>query len=127
LWEEVVSAFEGVKTGAIEFVHFSACEIVDEQDRRGRLQEIAGISGARWVSGYSKGIDWLTSMLLDIAVIADLYLPFYHDTYTRRPQLRKRAKLFLRTYEQLARSLGFSGLACRLNGINGLVPQRMQR
>lgn len=125
-WEELIGALRAAKPGAIEFLHFGACEIVEEGNRRHSLEALAKASGARWVSGYTKSMDWLSSMLLDVAVVADLYLPFYHDTYSRRPQLQKRAQWFLQTYEQIARDLGFSGLARRLTGINGLVPERLR-
>ena len=71
-------------------------------------------------------VDWLPSMLLDLAVVGELFLPFYHETNSRRPQLRARAHRFLHTYEELARELGFSGLA-RLAGINALIPSSRRR
>lgn len=125
-WDDLIEALQEAKPGAIEFLHFSACEVVEEGNRRNTLEALAEASRARWVSGYVKSVDWLSSMLLDLAVIGDLYLPYYHDTYSRRPQLQKRAQWFLRTYGRMARDLGFSGLARRIGGINGLVPARLR-
>jgi hypothetical protein len=65
-------------------------------------------------------------MLLDLAVVGELFLPFYHETGHRRPQLRVRAKWFLANYGQLARDLGLSALG-RLAGINALIPARLNR
>jgi len=125
-WKKLCEAFGAAKRGAIEFLHFSTCGIVDGRDRRGSLQSLADASGARWVSGYVKDIDWLPSMLLDLALVGQLFLPFYHETRTRRPQLKARAEWFLRSYGQLARELGFSGLARNLAGVDALIPGRLR-
>ena len=123
---QLLDALEVAKPNAIEFLHFGACEIVDPADRRRSLEGLARASGARWVSGYVKAVDWLPSMLLDLAVVGELFLPFYHETGERRPQLRARAKWFLANYGQLARDLGLSALG-RLAGINALIPARLNR
>lgn len=124
--EELLSALEATKRGAIEFLHFGACEFIDPANRRANLEELADASGARWVSGYVKSIEWLPSMLLDLAIVGELFLSFYHGTNHRRPKLRERATRFLRTYEQLARDLGFSGLSA-LAGRRTLIPARLNR
>lgn len=124
--DQLLDALKAAKPNAIEFLHFGACEFVDPANRRARLKELAEASGARWVSGYVKTIYWLPSMLLDLAVVGELFLPFYHETNRRRPKLRARAKRFLHTYEQLARDLGFSGLSS-LAGISALIPARLNR
>ena len=67
------------------------------------------------------------AMLFDMAVIRELYLPFYHATRARRPHLTAKTRKFLDTYEQLARLLRFSGLARNLGGINALIPTRLRR
>jgi hypothetical protein len=123
--DQLIESLRAAKPGAIEFLHFGACEIIDQRSRRRDLEAFANASRARWVSGYVKPVEWLPSMLLDMAVVSELFLPFYHETYARRPQLRPRALRFLTSYEQLARSLGFSGLAHKLGGINALIPARI--
>jgi hypothetical protein len=126
-WDELLAALKTAKPGAIEFLHFSVCNIVAVGNRRNSLKALADASRAHWVSGYIKDVDWLPSMLLDIAVVSELFLPFYHETSSRRPQLRARARRFLSTYEQLSRNLGFSGLARKLAGIDALFPERFRR
>jgi hypothetical protein len=125
-WDTVLAALRGAKPDAIEFLHFGSCEIVEEKNRRRRLEGLADASGARWVSGYVHEVDWLPSMLLDIALVGELFLPFYHETSTRRPQMRARAQWFVDSYEQLARVLGFSGLARNLAGVDALIPARLR-
>jgi hypothetical protein len=122
--DELIDALQAAKTGAIEFLHFGACEFIDPARRREQLEELADASRARWVSGYVKPVDWLPSMFLDLAVVGELYLSFYHETNQRRPKLRARAKRFLKTYQQLARDLGFSGLSA-LAGGRTLIPARL--
>lgn len=124
--DELLDALRASKPGAIEFLHFGSCEIVESGNRRGSLEALANASGARWVSGYVDEVDWLPSMLLDLAIVGELFLPFYHGTYARRPQLRTRTQWFLKTYAQLARVLRFSGLARNLAGIDALIPERLR-
>jgi hypothetical protein len=124
--DKLINALEAAKRGAIEFLHFGACEFIDPANRRAQLEELADASGARWVSGYVKTVDWLPSMLLDLAVVGELYLSFYHETNQRRPKLRARATRFLHNYQELARDLGFSGLSA-LGGGRTLIPARLNR
>lgn len=123
-WDELLDALRMAKENAIEFLHFGGCEIVEEGNRRGTLKALADASGARWVSGYTREVHWLPAMLLDLAVVGELFLDFHHGAGVRRPILYRRAQTFLRTYEQFARGLGFSGLVN--TGARGrLVPARM--
>ena len=39
-WEELIEALRAAKPGAIEFLHFGACEIVEEGNRRQRLEAL---------------------------------------------------------------------------------------
>jgi hypothetical protein len=126
VWEKLCEALGAARPGAMEFLHFGSCGIVDARDRRGSLESLADASNARWVSGYVRPIDWLPSMLLDLALVGELFLPFYHETRTRRPHLKARTHWFLRSYEQLARELGFSGLARNLAGVDALIPRRLR-
>ena len=93
--------------------------------RGGRASPGSG-SGARWVSGYTQEVDWLASMLLDLAVISELFLDFHHSGTTRRPPLHRKAQAFLSTYEQFARKLGFSGLVSNGGRTRKLVPERLR-
>jgi hypothetical protein len=125
-WEQLLDALGASKPDAVEFLHFGSCGVVDGRDRRGSLRALGEASGARWVSGYVNDIDWLPSMLLDLALVGELFVPFYRETRARRPRLKARAHWFLRTYEQLARELGFSGLARNLAGVDALIPGRLR-
>jgi len=122
----LLDALSASTPGAVEFLHFGSCGIVDGRDRRGSLQALTEASGARWVSGYVNDIYWLPSMLLDLALVGELFVPFYRETRSRRPQLKARAQWFLRSYKQLARELGFSGLARHLAGVDALIPGRLR-
>jgi hypothetical protein len=109
---------------AIEFLHFGACEMVQKGNRGDTLRDLADASRACWVSGYVKAVDWLPSTLLDLAVVSELFLDFHHRRGIRRPPLHRRAQIFLRTYEQFARNLGFSGLV-KVRGGAKLIPERL--
>jgi hypothetical protein len=124
--DQLLDALKAAKDDAIEFLHFGACAFIDPARRRLSLEELADASRARWVSGYVKDIDWLPSMLLDLAIVGELFLSFYHETNARRPKLAARAVKFVRTYEKLARDLGFSGLSS-LSGRRILIPARLGR
>ncbi len=122
--EDLLAALKCAKPGAIAFLHFGCCEMVDASNRRATLNELAEACGARWVSGYTESVDWLQSTLIDLAVVGDLYIPYHR---MKRPQIRPRAKKFVTRYEQLARELGFSGLATDSAGTGWLVPQRLHK
>ncbi len=76
-------ALRQAKEGAIEFIHFGCCEMISPNERRRSLEAYLSVSGAKWVSGYSKAIDWLPSMLLDLALIADLAIPYHELKFPR--------------------------------------------
>jgi hypothetical protein len=123
--DELRAALGSTRENAIEFLHFGACQFVPDHNRREFLRELARVSGARWVSGYTKEVDWLSSMLLDLAVISELFLDFHHATRSRRPPLHRKAQAFLDTYEQFARNLGFNGLVANGSAAK-LVPERLR-
>ena len=75
--DELLEALRLAKENAIEFLHIGACESVTDGDRRRSLSALADASGRRWVSGYVSEVDWLLPMLLDLAIVGELYLPFY--------------------------------------------------
>jgi len=125
-WDDVLDALDEAKPGAIEFLHFGGCELVRAGHRRDDLEALADASRARWVSGYVDSVDWFPAMLFDMAVVGELFLPFYHATHVRRPQLSARIRRFFETYQQLARVLRFSGLARNLGGVNALIPGRLR-
>jgi hypothetical protein len=51
-WDDMLDALGQAKSGAIEFIHFGACEILQVPSRRKDLEQIASACKARWVSGY---------------------------------------------------------------------------
>ena len=124
--DDIIDALSNAKDGAISFIHFGCCEMVIG-DRRKSLLEIAGACGARWASGYSNSVDWLESTFLELALVAELYLPFYNDAKKPNPKLKIRADNFHRKYEQLARELSFSGLCQNTVGVSELIPKRLQK
>jgi hypothetical protein len=123
---DLLEALKYAKKGAIGFLHFSCCEMVDPDNRRKSLDELAQASGARWVSGYGVGVDWLRSALFDLALVAELFVPYYYDSKKKNPKLAMRTRSFLSDYEQLARSLSFSGLYRNRSKGGNLFPQRMR-
>lgn len=125
--EDLLDVFRGTKPGAIAFLHFGCCEMVDPLNRLRSLQELANASNAYWVSGYTKEIDWFRSTFLDLAVVAELYLAFTMGGNQIGTKLRSQANRFIRDYEQLARSLGFSGLSRGIVAKDRLFPQRLHQ
>jgi len=123
--ERLLNALSNAKDGAIAFLHFGCCEMIDAAHRRQNLQSLADSSRAYWVSGYTTSVDWLTSTLLDLALAAELYLAFADAGLKRGPKLQANAKRFIANYEHLARRLGFSGLSY-LYGGNRLFPARLR-
>jgi hypothetical protein len=124
--DEIINALRNAKEGAISFIHFGCCEMVIG-NRRKSLLEIAQACRAYWASGYSNYVGWLESTLLELALVAELYLPFYNDRKRLDPKLKIRAANFHRKYEQLARELSFSGLSQNTAGVNELIPRRLQK
>jgi hypothetical protein len=116
----LLEALAKAKEGAISFIHFGCCEMVAPDDRRATHQRVLGACNAKWASGYTKSIDWLPSMFLDLALVSEVFVP-YHDGGV---QLKRQADNFVRMYEQLARELGFSALA-EVSAGNLLFPERL--
>ncbi len=108
---DLIKALERAKPEAIAFLHFGCCEMVDPDRRKKSLQELSDACEAYLVSGYTDSIDWLRSMVLDLALAAELFGPFANARLRRGPKLQANADRFVRAYEQLARRLGFSGLS----------------
>jgi hypothetical protein len=123
---DLLNALREKKDGAIGFVHFGCCEMVDEYNRRRSLKEILDASGARWVSGYTQSIDWLRSTLLDLALVSEFYCQFPRGRAKGGPHLHTAATRFVESFDQLARELGFSGLSKSSNGETRLFPQRLR-
>ena len=125
--QELIEALKGAKEGAIAFLHFGCCEMVDSARRHASLKELALASQAYWVSGYTKEIDWLQSTMLDLALIGELYLAFARAGLKRGPKLQKNASQYLENYNDLARRLGFSGLSYLSESAGyRLYPQRLR-
>jgi hypothetical protein len=102
---DVIEALKQAKPGAISFLHFGCCEMIDANNRRSCLDAYLTASNAKWVSGYDRTVDWLPSTLLDLALIAELAVPYYADARTTTPRLSIRGRNFINNYEQLVRSL----------------------
>jgi hypothetical protein len=124
---DLLEVLSEAKPGAIAFLHFGCCEMVDPLHRSQSLRDLADASGAYWVSGYTNTIDWLRSMFLDLALVAEVYMAFAKAGNRRGPKVRNRAQCFIRDYEQLARTLGFSGLSRGVVGKDALFPQRLHQ
>jgi len=124
---DLLDVLGDAREGAISFLHFGCCEMVDKQHRRRSLQDLAVASGAYWVSGYTNSIDWLRSTFLDLALVAEVYLAFAKGGNRRGPKLRNQAQRFFRDYEQLARALGFSGLSRGVVAKDILFPERLHQ
>jgi hypothetical protein len=112
------------KEGAVSFVHFSCCEIVEPSKRRSHHKRILDATGARWVSGYTTEVDWLQSTFLDLALVAEVFVPDFQARDGRTAPLKRSGAQFVKNYEQLARSLGFSALS-RVTKGELLFPERL--
>lgn len=123
-WARLLDALSVIRDGAVDFLHFGCCEMI-AYDRRKSHHELAERSGARWTSGYQDPVDWLQSTLLDLALVAELFVPWAEDRKNFDPKLSKRADAFLDTYDQLARNLRFSGATRNTGGQEFLVPRRL--
>lgn len=108
--DDVCDTLKGAKDEAISFVHFGSCQFVHSAQRRKVLEKLRVPAGALWVSGYTKLIDWLPSTWLDLALISEVYVP-WRNAPTKQKVAKDRAHQFIASYDQLARSLGFSGLS----------------
>ncbi|HDL19059.1 MAG TPA: hypothetical protein ENH29_08390 [Bacteroidetes bacterium] len=107
--DKLLDALRNAKEGAIEFIHFGCCEMLARDSRRQSLENYLKATNAKWASGYSEIVEWLPSTFLDLALIADLAVPYYEDGKKKHVKLSFRGRKFLRNYEQLLRALGFSG------------------
>jgi hypothetical protein len=120
----LLEALKNAKTGAISFVHFGCCEMVETKKRRKTHQAILDACGAKWASGYTKEVNWLRSTFLDLALVSELFVPDYNTTDGRAKPLKKQADNFVRMYSQLARELGFSALS-KVSAGELLFPERL--
>jgi hypothetical protein len=124
--EDVNAKLEKTKPNAIGFIHFGCCAYLrtDPTTRRKTLEGILAATGADWASGYTRDVDWLSSTLLDIALISDIYVP-WRKTPTKKAAHRQRLDEFSGRYEQLARSLGLSAISA-ISGENELFPKTIR-
>ena len=123
----IKEALKSAKEESVSFLHFGCCEFVQpaEGPRRQFLASLAdSVDGGRWVSGYTKEVDWLPSTLLDLALISEVYVP-WRKKPTHVAAAKKRAEKFVKRYEQLARVLGFSALS-RIDTTDTLFPARLR-
>lgn len=112
----VADALAGAKEGAISFVHFGSCEMVSHRRRRESHVAIMEACGAKWVSGYTKSVDWLPSTFLDLMLVSSIFMPQHGETDGRAARINHNASDFFEMYEQTARHLGFSALSRNATG-----------
>jgi hypothetical protein len=124
--DALLAALAEARNGAVSFIHFSCCEMVDANDRRGSHQRILDCCSVRWVSGYTKPIDWLQSIFLDLALVSEVFVPDFKAADGRKAPLKRQAETFMNMYEQLARELGFSALSRVSEGLR-LFPERLHQ
>jgi hypothetical protein len=122
---KLLDALSEGKDGAVSFVHFGCCEMIAPNARRETHQKILDASGARWSSGYTKDVDWLQSMFLDLALVTEVFVPQCASIDGRVTRLKKRATDFVGSYEQLAREPGFSAPS-KVTGGATLFPERLR-
>lgn len=121
--DQLLEGLATAKKGAVEFIHFSCCEMLSAKKPGESLEKYLKSSGAKWASGYSKSPDWLQSTLLDLALVADLAVPYHNEGKKKNVKLSFRGRNFLNNYEQLVRSLGFSGAYNNGKGKIELFPE----
>jgi len=122
--EKLLEALSNTKNNAIEFIHFGCCEMISRNQRKQSLGRYLSATNAKWASGYSESVDWLQSMLLDMALIADLAVPYHEDGRKKNVKLSFRGRKFMKNYDQLVRGLGFSGAYDNGVGKIELFPKR---
>jgi hypothetical protein len=124
---QLVDALARAKPGAVSFIHFGCCEMVEAGARRRAHAAIMKASGAKWVSGYMSGVDWLQCMFLDLALVSEVFVPMHRSRGMGRKgtKLKPAATRFIRNYEQLARGLGFSALS-HVTGGPVLFPKQIR-
>lgn len=123
--ERLLEALGKAKPGAVSFVHFGCCEMIDAKARRETHQKILDATSARWSSGYTASVDWLQSTFLDLALVTEVFVPQSASKDGRVTRLKRRAGDFVKSYEQLARELGFSALSKVSSGTK-LFPERLR-
>lgn len=114
--EDVATALGKAETGAIAFVHFGACEMVVPGRRRESHSTIMDACGAKWVSGYTKSVDWLPSTFLDLMLVTSIFARQHGEKDGRAARINHNANKFFDLYEQTARQLGFSALSVNATG-----------
>lgn len=114
--DDVAQALKNAKAGAIDFVHFGSCEMVQHGRRRDSHAEIMSACGATWVSGYTKSVDWLPSTFLDLMLATSIFAPQYGEKDGRSKRINHNANTFFDMYDQTARQLGFSALSVDSSG-----------
>ena len=107
---------------SIGFLHFGCCSFVRSPNRRTPLSALSKATGAAWVSGYINDVDWLSSTLLDLALISEVYYDWRCSTSKKRNT--KNISSFIGRYEQLAKSLGLSALS-DIATESQLIPARL--
>lgn len=124
--DELCATFTAAKDGAIGFLHFGTCGVVDGTNRRASLQRLRRAARARFVSGFTRPIDWFQSTLFDVVIAAELFVPYYLDARHSAPKLAKRASDAYREHQALARRLGFTGLVSTASGGETMIPARLR-
>ena len=124
--EALLNALTKAKQGAVSFIHFGCCEMVATNDRRTNHLKVLKTCGAKWASGYTKSINWLQSTLLDLALVAEVFVQDHKISDGRTAPLKTQTENFVRMYEHLARELGFSVLAKVSSGFK-LAPERLHQ
>lgn len=122
--QAVVDSLSKAKEDSVSFLHFGCCEFIKADDRIDeRIELLKSLSGATesvWTSGYTKDIDYLSSTLLDLALISEVYVPWRKNP-RQKANAQKAALSFYSAYSQLASSLGFVALSS-LREKNSLFP-----
>lgn len=111
------------RDGAIGFLHFGSCWFVQSSTRRETLERLRASARARWVSGYTRSIDWLPSTMFDLSLISEVYVPWRAQP-TKIVNAKKRADAFLKRYGQLGRWLGFSAMMA-MKDRSALLPRKV--
>ncbi len=122
--DEIIDALGFAKYGAVSFVHFGCCEMVDSRNRRGHHEQIMNACDARWVSGYTKEVGWLQPIFIELALVTEIYVPLRKQD-GRSFKLKNQAENFFNMYEQTARQLGLSALTT-VSGGEMLLPERLR-
>lgn len=125
--DELEKSLRKTKENAISFLHFGCCEMISEKNRRKTLTKYLIASKAKWVSGYSKEIEWLRSTLLDLALIADFAIPYHKASNKKNVRMYSRGKKFFKNYKLSVDILGFSGGYCNKKGEIALFPSRRSK